>query len=664
MSILGTYNETTKEFDPLAINISTNKNGEKIIADGMSAYVPSKEEKLMRAKIVDDFRKGDVIMRKPRREFNDLSVISRMMVDQMAFNSYQPNNGEPLEGDETESWKSNALRPIQRNKAISIAAHATANLIFPKVFAYDKSSYTEESKASQVMSDLMEWAGEQSDYAKNNLYAVIASLINPASIVFTEYAKVYKKVKKEKDKKGKRNFKMIEDEDLSGFQDVVVPCDELYISNFYEHNIQKQDYLIWRRVISYDQAVTKYYKRDNFKYVKPGVQLVYNDANETFYEVYDSNMRQDMVEEIIYWNKGMDCKLEMVNGIFMSEYDEPNPREDKNYPFVKFGYELIDEGKCFYYKSLMFKMQQDANIINDLYRMIIDGTYLNIMPPMIARGAETISSDVMIPGAVSTLSSPDANIEALQLKTNMTAGFNAMLKVQESIEETTRQDEKNYNSSETAYGISVKQKEAAVLLGLFVQMITMFVREYGKLRMSDILQYLTIGEAKEIEGDLAYKVFMLNKGDKTKKIKFDATLPEEMSTEDDLNMSYDILQEEGGINAKTSLSRVNPELFRNLKFTCQVTPDLFTPMTEEVERMFGLELYDRAIQNPLANQEECFKDFLLGSYPISKKNPEKYISKQTGANPSDPLDMMKQLGMTGQKQQLNPALAGIGNIIK
>jgi hypothetical protein len=651
MSIIGKYNENTKEYDPLAINISTDKTGKKIIVENISKYTETDEEKITRAKIIDDFRKGDTIMRKPRREFNDLSVISRMMVDQMAFNNYQPNNGEPLEGDETESWKSNALRPITRNKCISIAAHATANLIFPKVFAYNKESYTEESKAAQVMSDLMEWAGEQSDYAKVNLYAVIASLVNPASIIFTEYAESYKKVKTEK-KKGKWEFEMVLDEDVSGFQDTVVPCDELYISNFYEHNIQKQDYLIWRRVISYDQAVVKYFNRDNFKYVKPGVQTIYDDANRLFYEVYDSNMRQDMVEEIIYWNKGMDCKVEMVNGIFMSEYDKPNPREDKQYPFVKFGYELLDEGKCFYYKSLAFKMMQDANIINDLYRMIIDGTYLNIMPPMIARGAETISSDVMIPGAVSTLSDPSANLEALKLNTNLGAGYNTLLKVQESVEETTRQDEKNYNTSETAYAISVKQKEATVLLGLFVQMITFFVKEFGKLRMQDILQYLTIAEAGKIEGELAYKTFLLQgkKDGATKKIKFDSSLPtEELSAEKEREMSWGILKEEGGVGSKQSLAKVNPELFRNMKYTCQVTPDLLTPMTEEAERAFNLEVYDRAIANPIANQEEVTKDFLFGTYPKSKKNPEKYIRKAE-AIPTNPQDILNnQLNKNNQK---------------
>ena len=56
----------------------------------------------------------------------------------------------------------------------------------------------EQTEAAQVMMDLMEWAGNQSDYSKTALYATISSLVNPASIIYTEYAETYREVKREK----------------------------------------------------------------------------------------------------------------------------------------------------------------------------------------------------------------------------------------------------------------------------------------------------------------------------------------------------------------------------------------------------------------------------------------------------------------------------------
>src|SRR5258708_6351544 len=96
-----------------------------------SSYNPTPDEISVRTMIIRQFTLGYQTMYKPRREFNDMSVIGRMMIDQMAFNTYQPNNGESPEGDLINGWRSNAIRPIVRNKCISIAAHATAQLIFP-----------------------------------------------------------------------------------------------------------------------------------------------------------------------------------------------------------------------------------------------------------------------------------------------------------------------------------------------------------------------------------------------------------------------------------------------------------------------------------------------------------------------------------------------------
>src|ERR1700743_2526202 len=105
-----------------------------------SEYSPTDEEKNIRAMIIRQFTLGYQTMYTPRREFNDLSIIGRMTVDQMSFNTYQPNNGEAPEQDLINGWRSNAIRPIVRNKCISIAAHSTAQLIFPKIFSYNGQS--------------------------------------------------------------------------------------------------------------------------------------------------------------------------------------------------------------------------------------------------------------------------------------------------------------------------------------------------------------------------------------------------------------------------------------------------------------------------------------------------------------------------------------------
>lgn len=639
-------------------------NNKGKIDNKQSKYDPTSDELKTRQMIITNFTQGNVTMYKPRYEFNDLSVIARMNIDQMGFNTYQSNNGDPTSGDQLTAWKSRAVKPIIRNKVISIAAHSTARLIFPKIFAYDEDS-EEQKDAANVMEDLMEWSAEQSDYSYYALNRTLSSLTDPVSIGYTEYAEVFRNVKREKGSDGKWKIEKVIDETLSGFQNICVPADQLYIENFYEPDIQKQGWLIWRRVLSYYTAEAMHSNNPNWKYVTPGVQLIYNDANQNFYEVYDSNLRQDCVEEIRYWNKNLDLYVVMVNGVLLSDFDNPNPRNDKLYPFDKFGYELINQ-RCFYYKSLAFKIGPESNIVNTLYPMIIDGTYLNLMPPMINIGGEAIGADVIIPGAVTTLSDPNADLKAVTLSTNLKAGMDTLFKVEEAVNQSSEdpllQGQDTGAGDTTAYQISRMEQNANTVLGLFIKMIGQHVKDFGKLRLGDILQYLTILDVEKITDNeqLVFKTFLLpNKtsgGKKiTKKIKFDSGVPSgPQDSKQRLDESYKAFDEQGGGN-DVKLYKVNPELFRNLKYMVQVSPDVLNPRSDELERAFKLEVFDRAIQlGPIVDQEALTRDFLFGAYEGTVGDPDKYVKKNVGAG-----DPMQQAAMQAQGGQGSNALAEI-----
>ena len=650
-----------------------NEKGDKAMP---SEYKPGEEAYNVRQMIINSFTWADITMRKPRREYNDMSTLTRMMYDQMAFNIYQPNNGQPNMGDPSQSWKSNAMRPIVRNKVISIAAHATAKLIFPKVFAYNEQS-EEQEKSAMVMRDLIEWASEQNNYDKMSLFAVINACVNPASIMHVEYADAYRTIKTEK-VNGKWKTKEVKDETNSGFLLTPVPVDELYIGDFYIEDIQKQPYLIWRRVQTYAMMKAKYGHAENFKYVKAGMQLIYNDANTSFYEVYDSNLRGSLCEEIIFYSKSLDLQIPMVNGILMTDPDEPNPRLDKNYPFVKFFYEPFDEGRCFYGKSLAFKMQPDADIINTLYPMMIDGTFLNIFNPLIVSGEESIGSDVMIPGATTTLINPESSVTPLRVAQDIRQGMETISRIEDSINQTTEAP-LNVGSRATAFQISKVDQERQTLIGLFITMIGDYVKQYGNLLKSDICQYITIPEVNKIvdDGELIYKTIIVHdkqtdSGKVNRSIKFDFNSPSKALTEkEELDESYSVLENQGGTDTKNEICKVNPTLFRNLKYQVAISPDIMAPMSDDLERAYGLELFDRAIQGPKlgvnVDMEQVFKDFLFKLYPKSAKDVNKYFKEEQIQDPNLP-PMNPQAGqeVTGTKDKAGvtsgPAMPNVSSI--
>lgn len=628
-----------------------------------SEYRPDEDTQKMIAMIIDSFRWADVVMRKPRREYNDMSTLTRMMYDQMAFNIYQPNNGQGFLGDPADNWKSQAMRPIVRNQVMSIAAHVTAHLLFPKIFAYNENSESQE-KAAVIMRDLVEWASDQAEYDKHTLFAIIAALVNPISITHVEYAEAYRTIKTEK-VNGKWQTKEILDEENSGFMLTPVPCDELYVADFYTEDIQRQEYLIWRRVQNYATMKAKYGHNKNFQYVKAGIQIIYNDANIGFYEVYDSNLKSELCEEIIFYSKPLDLQIVIVNGVMMTDCDEPNPRLDKQYPFIAFGYENFDEGKAFYKKSLAFKMQPDADIVNTLYPMIIDGTYLNIFNPILVAGEEEVGADVMIPGGITTLINPESSVTPIRVAQDIRQGLDTLTRVEDSISKSSSVQQAGAQKM-TTYQLSVREQEQATMLGPFITMLSSYVRQYGKLLISDIIQHVTVPEVNKIvdNGELIYKTIIVHdrdvdSGKKSRKIKFDIGLPDEAIEDDQhLKKSYDILKEQGGEDIREVIAKVNPSLFRDLKYKCTCSPDVISPMSDDLERTFGLEVFDKSIQAAQigvpVDMEQAYKDFVLANYPKTKQDVNKYIKKQELGAPQQPGQPGAMPGSMPQGQPAQP----------
>lgn len=605
------------------LQLSRNQRGD--ITAELSDYKPDKATKELIKIMTSDFAISSQIMSTPYREFNDMTVIERQTLCQKKFNNWQEAQSE----DPDLAWKSNAIRPVSRNKVISIAAHLTSSILYPNIYAQNEDQ-EEDKEAAKVMRMLVEWVNDNYDYAQTFVYSVIAALVNPASIIHLEYCEVMRKIK-EIQADGSWTRKEVVDELMSGFISSIVPIDELYIADIYQHDIQKQPWLFRIKAISYDEAKKKYAGQKNLEYVKPGLQIMFDETTDTFYEQYDENLRDRLVYEDIYYNRDEDLEVPFLNRIPIGDIEAPNPRQDKAYPFVKFGFEPIDEGKFFYYKSLVDKTLPDSDVIDVLYQMIIDGTFLQLMPPTAIYGDETINSSVVTPGTVTVLKE-SSKINKIDVGSNLAAGNNTLAMVENSLNESSqdpRQAGQSTTGSQTAFEVSRLEENARISLGLTGKMISFGVRDYGRLLVDSILQFMTVAEVGEIAG-LKYRSFLLPSKtgmQKTKKVIFDPNLPDVSDEEQDLIESYKILEEEGGLKGEKEIYRVNPEIFRRRKFLLRINPESIIQPSETVKKALNLEEYDRAVQNPLSNQEEIFRDLLLGSYDATKNDVDKYVTK-------------------------------------
>lgn len=605
--------------------------------DSLSSYAPTEQERKCLTEILKDFRLCWQTMHLPRPELNDMSLYQRHVVDMLAFNTYQENDGNPMMEDRLGGWQSQAMRPIVRNAAVSIAAHQTARQLVPKIFAYNRTD-EEQEDAARVMGYLVDWAREQANYPHMALFRNIMALYSPISWGYSEYVEVYKRVKDGRNSDGSWKYKEVIDEEESGFKHIPVSTDQVYFPNFYEREAQKQDCIILRRIISYDKALAKYGNLSNFQFVHPGIIVTMDDANRGFYQVYDPHMHGEEVEEIIRWRKSTDSKEIMVNGVLLSEAYAENPRADHQYPFDAFYYLPINE-RCIAGKSLVFSLQSDARLANEFYQMISDGTKLNLFPPTVTSGTDKMGSDVIVPGLNLAFSDKDVTVNTLRTadSQSLDTAMKTLQKIEESLHESSQdpiQQGQAQGKTMTAYEISRIEQNSATVLGLSIKFFTFaHVIPYGKLLLSDILQYMTMPDAEKITGNggLLYKTFYAKepgKSGKQNKINFDVNMPDEMTEDQKEDMSWMLLKAQGGIKSNTTLWKVNPILFREHKFKFAVDADVLNPRSAELERAFDLETYDRAVASPVADQEKIFTDLLMASNPKTERNKEDYVMKQ------------------------------------
>jgi hypothetical protein len=634
-----------------------------------SFYNPSTLARQCINEFLIDFRNGWQTMHLTRPEFNDMSLYQRHVIDMLAFNTYQENDGNPMMEDRLGGWQSQAMRPIIRNSSIAMCAHQTARQLVPKVQAYNNQDEMQEDSA-KVMSYLVDWAREQANYPHMALYRNIAALYSPISWGYSEYVTAYSNVKDGKNADGTWKYKKVINEDESGFKHTPLAADQIFFSDFYTRDTQKQDFIIWRQVMSYDRAKAKYGHYKNFEYVSGGIIVTMDDANSGFYQVYDPHMRQFDVEVVIRWRKSTDSRDIMINGVLMTEPWAANPRDDHQYPFDSFYYLPINE-RCIAGKSLVFSLQSDARLANEFYQMIADGTKLNLFPPTATIGSDKAGVDVIVPGLNLAFSDPEVKIQTIKtadgqsLQTTMQTLEKIEASIHESSQDPLQQGQQQGGTPSSAYEISRIEQNSTTVLGLSIKFFTfMHVIPYGRLLLADILQYMTVADAEKTIGDggLMYKTFYANEPGKTghkNKVMFSANMPDSMTEEEKGAISWALLKEQGGLKSSTTLWLVNPSLFREQKYIFTVDADVLNPRSAELERAFAIELFDRAIAHPETFKNTEIAKILLATDPTTARNPDKYI-----VPPPPPVAPQQQPGTPGQGANPQTGQPGVGSAPK
>ena len=611
---------------------------------GASLYQPSRDVADFTAMVKQDYQSGWNNLHTPFEELNNKSVVERMNIDQRMWNSFVDD--APTDPDE--AWRWHGIRPITRNKILSIAAHTTAQVMVPNVFAQNEND-EEDKMTANVMKWLMKWNIKESDYEHSFLFAVIGALVNPVSYLQADYFEVMQKIK-ERQENGEITETEIVDEILSGLKATVLPADEIMITNAYEFEHQRQKAVIRRRFIEYDEAQAIYGDHPNWGAVQLGIRAIYNSEDGLFYDQYDEDLGS-LVEEVTYYNRREDTQVTFVNGIYLGDENvEANPfthRDNRNapkYPQAKTGYEPIDEKKFYYYKSAVNKLSHDQELVDRMWQMTMDGTFLDTMPPVALSGDDSLSSSVYFPGRVTSFNE-DTVIKPIETGRNLSSAYRGLQEIERSMSQSSQSDIRGGASPEgnpTAFEISRLETNANIQLGLFGKMLGKFVVDFGSLMIDNIIQHQTVAEVDEILGGqtrLKFRTFLLpdekEDGKKiTRTIRFSEELIGTPMNDKQVKDRERKLRAEADKKGDVRIYEVNPAKFRNMKFSLFVNPDNMLPKNKNFEKILNLEAYDRLIADPvIASDPEAMqavtRDFLLNVF--AEGEADKYLPQRAEA---------------------------------
>lgn len=602
----------------------------------ISSYQPTQEVLELTRLVRDAYKKGHEILHKEYVELNNYSVIARMNKDQLTFNSFVDESVE----DPREAWKWKGTRGQARKNTMAMHAQITSQYILPSVFAQNEAQELDR-EMSDMAHDVMEWMSINSNYRSSFLIAAMGMLVNPVTYLGAEYNEVFQKVKVMNDD-GSYSSKEILDEVLSGFQVPVYTADQVMITNAFEQNIQKQTWVIKRRFVEYDEMLAMHGKHDNFTFVTKGIKSIYSEDDGLFYDIKDED-NETLVEEVTAYSRRDDLEVTFINGIYVGDDNvEANPfshRDNRNAPKVPitpFGYERIGE-HFFYYKSLVNNVGWDHNLLDQMYEITMNKEILDLLPPMVFKGVDSVDTEVIMPGAMMASSNPDFEASPLLPRTGNQGGYNAMQTIQQSIDDgsvSALTKGQLPDPDQKAYSVGIANQQAQVMLSAVGKSLGESVMQYGMLMLDIALNHLTVAQIDEITGDPKYRTFVLEDqaidGKRVdKKIMFDESLiGRKMSKKQRDEMAVAMYQKSMEKDGYEYLYRINPHLWSKMKYMTRIEPDTMIPKNSEFEKAMAQQMYTLLRQDPLIAPEVLVRK-LVGTHYRGEENefmPERIMN--------------------------------------
>lgn len=397
--------------------------------------------------------------------------------------------------------------PIVRKVLKSYVSKVASNPVEMVIKSYNTNNNIYNKQISSGIKTLLEWSNAEANQKKSFTLKAFQLAAEGTIIEFEGFhdVRVKKKVFDSIDDKGKVQTKEEEHILERGCYTSIRPLEDILISNPYEEDIQKQSWIIDREKMEYAVAEKYYSKYPKFSEVESG--NYWNNCKDLSYYREDllTVIESDYVELLhCYTIDGMYYLL--ANGVVL--YENVIPYRHNKYPYAKTIHDVFSGSPFFYGRSMVeqiagitdayqihynlmiqkqlmsaneFVMTENDDDFQEIDNIKRGGVYQvkDINKIKIERFSGIDNSDISMLGRM------DADIESLA--GNPAGGANAMtpgggrILLQQTLQ---------------------LQEEAMKQIGYSIKYLEDGERERTELRLSNLIQFLSIPEKKDVSGGM------------------------------------------------------------------------------------------------------------------------------------------------------------------
>lgn len=644
---------------------STSKIKSDPLADDTNMYyppyLPTEKQRLAQIKILKKLTEARIIIFRNYNQFNNRSLFDAIDDWTTRWNGYIPPSS-PVSGNPT----SNIFLNFTRNIIISYLAQVAMTLPEPKIIAVNKKNGILNKHLAEVMRDLNDYSLNQENGPARLLEIALETTVKGTGIVYEGYMKNEQKFKNVKSFDAVTGEVEYEEEDRTIYDDCfqcVVPLEDFYIGNPYEPDVQKQPYLIWKKITTYDEAAGEFSHYKNWEFIKPGAYALTQEPTTFYRNKLYTELSSNQVEILRYYCRKDNLHIVTINGVVM--YEGPIPFKNGKYPFSKYIFEPY-EIPFFWGAGAPQKIMGEQDVQNTLINMMLDKTYGSLLPYGLSADLDDlIEDDTLAPNKIRKVS--DITKWKFDTLPGVSGGEQQMFQtiMQQASQNSGMSAPGNSYSPKggklTAKQLLLQQQDMMKKLTFSMNFLEDGERDRTELRLDHIIQFYSIPRMEAVTGakgqdieSLIYRDIKLNDTELrngktgTRIIKLiDGDMVKDENVRQNVADDLSVLEEMGELSGTPTEALAVPiSMFQDYNYQIQIVKN------SSYERNQAL---DQAVRQDYAQ----WRLSLAQLVPLNTKALIEWVNEAYDI-PADTFEMGDNQSMQQQQQAMAQATGGGG----